>query len=667
MKKCTIVLKQLAVVLSLTFVGTQSFSAQTNQNRGQEVVVKNLPKFKQHSAFGNFRADFSASSVSANDFSSKLNEWLDAGSDHSFQLVSTTTDELGIKHYKYQHFYKNVKVQDDLVLLHEKDGKLIYVNGEFLGDLNFGSLPQLNENEVKTLVSQDLKAQGELIFTDFEFIISKTKTDRGVAANVASKINVLSGKPIQNFVYYVDNVSKGIVRKDNKIMHVDTPSNSQTLYKGTQQITVDSYNGQYRLKDNARNIHTLDATNLDGNINQATGELTGATEFTNSTANYTSAATQPAVETHWAMKTAYDYYSTVHNRNSYDGNGSLIKNYYNVDFSLFDPSAPQGYGMNAAALDVPGLNLVAMVYGNGNYPGYGNAIMGPVVGLDVAGHEYSHLIIGRNGNGGLTYQGESGALNESIADMLGTAIEFKSGQSANWTIGEDVFKMAPNYMRSLSNPNSGPALLASQQPDTYNGTYWASTASGAADNGGVHTNSGVGNYWFYLLSVGGSGTNDIGNAFSVSPITIQKAEKIVYRTLTNYLTPNSQYIDMYNGTKQAVTDLYGASGNEQLQNVKAWYAVGIGDGLLAVNEAAVNNNADFTIYPNPAVGSKFSIETNLKNATYEILDASGKLINNNQKLSQGKNTIALPQLKTGVYVVKVTSDNGTVSKKLIVK
>ena len=109
--------------------------------------------------------------------------------------------------------------------------------------------------------------------------------------------------------------------------------------------------------------------------------------------------------------------------------------------------------------------------------------MSPVVGLDVEGHEYTHMVINHNGNGGLTYQGESGALNESFADIFGACVEFYSGVSPNWYIGEDVMIGQP-AMRSMSSPN----LL--QQPDTYQGTYWVNTDS-TQDNGGVHTNSGV--------------------------------------------------------------------------------------------------------------------------------------------------------------------------------
>ncbi|NIW45715.1 MAG: hypothetical protein GWN30_13480, partial [Gammaproteobacteria bacterium] len=63
------------------------------------------------------------------------------------------------------------------------------------------------------------------------------------------------------------------------------------------------------------------------------------------------------------------------------------------------------------------------------------------------------------------------------------------------------------------------------------------------DNGGVHTNSGVQNYWFYLLSEGGSGVNDNGDAYFVTGIGIEEAAQIAYRNLTVYLMPGSDYPD----------------------------------------------------------------------------------------------------------------------------
>ena len=90
----------------------------------------------------------------------------------------------------------------------------------------------------------------------------------------------------------------------------------------------------------------------------------------------------------------------------------------------------------------------------------------------------------------LIYQNESGALNESFSDIMGTAIEFSTG-SGNWTIGEDITP-GTNGLRNMANPGED------GDPSHYLDRY-----TGTSDNGGVHTNSGIINHWFYLLVNGG--------------------------------------------------------------------------------------------------------------------------------------------------------------------
>jgi Zn-dependent metalloprotease len=265
----------------------------------------------------------------------------------------------------------------------------------------------------------------------------------------------------------------------------------------------------------------------------------------------------PAVDLHWGMETTYDFYLDSLGRNSFDDNGTLIKQYLN---SPFTQANLNGDPNNAFAMPAP-YNI--MVYGMGD-----GQIMNPVVGLDVEGHEFTHLVINNNGNGGLTYQGESGALNESFADIFGTCVEFYSGVNADWEIGEDVTVSATN-LRSMLNPNNANGL--SQQPDTYQGTYWANP------NNGVHKNSGVQNYWFYLLAQGGSGTNDLGNPYSVTGIGLTDARDIAYRNLTNYLTSSATFMDAYYGSLQAADDLFGNPSTEYTAVQQAWYAVGIGN------------------------------------------------------------------------------------------
>lgn len=291
----------------------------------------------------------------------------------------------------------------------------------------------------------------------------------------------------------------------------------------------------------------------------------------------------PALDVHWGMEVSYDFYLDAFNRDSFDGNGSLIKQYLNPQISDF---LNAGYPNNASALGSP-YNIMSYGIGDG-------INMNPMVGLDVEGHEFTHLVVNNNGNGGLVYEGESGALNESFADIFGTCIEYYSGINPDWTIGEDVEIMQP-YTRSMSNPNSR------EHPDTYNGQHWINPANLDYDNGGVHINSGVQNYWFYLLSQGGSGTNDLGNFYSVSGIGLSEASQIAYRNLVTYLGSNATYGDTYWGSLQSTEDLYGITSSQYDAVKQAWYAVGIG--------TAPNNYCDET--------------TNLTQINGTISDGSG--------------------------------------------
>lgn len=265
----------------------------------------------------------------------------------------------------------------------------------------------------------------------------------------------------------------------------------------------------------------------------------------------------PGIDVHWGMEVTYDYYLNILGRDSYDNAGGLIKQYLN---SPLTQSSQGGEPNNAFAMGSP-YNI--MVYGMGD-----GSSMKPVVGLDVEGHEFTHLVV--NSTAQLVYEAESGALNESFADIFGTSIEFYGGPSPDWLIGEDVM-ISATALRSMSNPN------LYDQPDTYQGQYWANTSNLTQDHGGVHTNSGVQNFWFYLLSQGGSGTNDIGNGYNVTGIGVSDAQAIAYRNLTVYLSSNSTYYDAYLGSLQAAEDLFGNPSTQYLSVQQAWYAVGIGN------------------------------------------------------------------------------------------
>jgi len=160
---------------------------------------------------------------------------------------------------------------------------------------------------------------------------------------------------------------------------------------------------------------------------------------------------------------------------------------------------------------------------------------------------------------------------------------YAAPEKATWLIGEDIDKQRPS-LRSMSDPN------VEGQPDTYKGDMWY---TGTGDNGGVHTNSGVLNHWFYILSVGKSGTNDVGASFNVSGIGINDAAKIAYRTESVYLTSSSAYADARTYSIQSAIDLFGAGSNQVIQTTNAWNAVGIGGkyGEIAYCTSQGNNSS----------------------------------------------------------------------------
>ncbi len=132
----------------------------------------------------------------------------------------------------------------------------------------------------------------------------------------------------------------------------------------------------------------------------------------------------------------------------------------------------------------------------------------------------------------------------------------------------------------MQNPN------AYGDPDTYFGDFWASLTGG--DSGGVHTNSGVQNFWYYLLQAGGSGTNDNSDVYTVVGQGWDVASSVAFRNLTVYLVPGSQFIDGRFYAIQSAIDLYGACSPEVESVTNAWYAVGVG--VEYTNEVI----ADFT-------------------------------------------------------------------------
>lgn len=672
MRKNNRILSKTFLTLSLLgLIGISSFAENTNsysrflnkKSVGINAQNNRLPKVVSLNEQGTFREDLTAFNISPETLTNEFHAIFGLKeSEHTFEKQRDYVDNIGMQHQIYQHSYKGVPIEGELVMVHSKNNVVKSINGQITNIEDLDVTNMLSDAEVKNIVLAGQKGTAEKINVSdkIKTIISKIQFEGKINHHIVKKVYVINANTADIKNYYVDAVSGKVLFEETKIYHADTPGTGKTYYRGNQPITVDSYNGQYRLKDNGRNIHVFNAIDV-YNIDSFTAQLIGDVyDYTNATPNFTSAATEAPVEILWGLAQTHDYYAEIHQRNSYDNNGSIVKGYYNFSDEVF------GFGFNAGAYAIDVENNPYMLYGMG-YSG----LMDIVVGLDVAGHEFSHLVISRNGNGGLIYQGESGALNESFADMFGTAIEFYTNLSPNWKIGENIWLLEPGHMRNMANPKDAypDPLMDQRQPDTYEGEFWADTSgtTEASDYGGVHTNSGIGNYWFYLLSEGGSGTNDVGNSYSVTAQTIQKAEKIAYRALMNYMTTTATYMDARVATIQAAQDLYGDDSAEAAAVANAWYAVNVGPNTVSVTKQEFKSN--ITVYPNPVTDNQLNIDVNTGiSSTVEVAlyDVLGKQVLSSLTLDKGNNTIDVSTLTAGVYILKFEADGSYYSQKVVI-
>lgn len=519
--------------------------------------ARNLPPFKIERTNQSFRTNFARQNKKQTTALQELKNGLKLNDNHSFVLLNSKKDQLGMMHTRYQQYYKGVRVEEGSILLHSKDDRVSSSNGRVIDLDALETTPKISASRAKEIGKAYLKVSHLINDYPVETIISSIPLQGVPKARLVHKLRIDSYDPFVMAHVYVDALNGEVLGKIDLMNSADAGGTAQTIYNGSQSITQDLTSGVYRLRESGRRIETYDATNATG---LTTNGFVGATDYSSSSNNWLQP--NPALDAHWGMEKTYDFYLNVFGRRSYDDKGSVIKQYLNPP-TLFIKSGPYGPN-NAGALDPP---YNVMVYGLGD-----KTFMGPVVGLDLVGHEYTHMVINYNGQGGLTYLGESGALNESFADIFGACIEFFSGVNPDWNIGEGVALASPFYFRSLSNPKSG----YSPQPDTYQGDLWLNPSTIQNDHGGVHSNSGVQNYWFYLLAQGGSGVNDFGNSYSVTGIGIDQAQQIAYRNLMTQLVPGATYIDAYHGSLQAAEDLYGNPSAQYNAVRQAWYAVGIG-------------------------------------------------------------------------------------------
>jgi bacillolysin len=543
----------------LLCMGTHLFAQQTQRLAGTQVLAENqatkLPGFIQFNPGNEIRPE---------QFATWAGTALNLPISSTFQKYDQSTDPQKYVHTRYQQYVNGIPVEGTMMITHAVNGVIVSVNGDYYTDFQTGysksavSVSEetalnaaLNKMNAKSYMWENKAYESDLREAlekpDFSFypkgelvIVHKENADYSAANMVlAYKFDVYAEEPMSRKNIYVDVKTGAVVASEEQIRAVDETGSANTLYSGSRTITSSKSGSTYSLSETGRGLG-VQTRKFQSTSQQTLSDVTGSSSTWNITGT-----DQYALDAHWGAENAYDYYKNVHGRNSLDDKGIKLVSYiHNTE------------PMNAF------WNGTTMLYGDGN-----GSDVHPFAAIDVCGHELTHGVVTYSAKFG--YSGESGALNEGFADIFGTCIKnyAKPGPSILWVMGTD-FTTNVSWQRSLSDPKSH------SNPDTYKGTNWDA-------NGEVHKNDGPIGHWFYILSVGKKGTNDIGSTYDITGIGMDKAAKIAYLGLTSYMSSGTTYATARTACIQASTELYGSCSAETQATTNAFYAIGVGTQYVA--------------------------------------------------------------------------------------
>lgn len=458
-------------------------------------------------------------------------------------VISKIQDDplAGMKHHRFCQKFKGLPVFGGEVIYHFKNDYVASITGKYFPIKELDTAPAISREEAVEIFQSHLQQEGLKVESgDFLLIIFPGEDGQ---YHLAYQIT-LEKEGYYSMTGIIDARTGKILFEFSNI-HFDEPAFGLGIgYHGAsfKMATTQDSNSYYYLYDERR-IRPYSHYTYD----YRTGYIPGDSD------NYWD-NDGPMVNAHVFVGLIYDFYYLFFGRKGIDDNNlTTIVNVHNNEYS--DNAFWNGESVNFC------------IPGNQNHQ---NA-----AAFDVVGHEYSHGVTQYSSD--LVYAFESGALNETFSDVMGTTAEFywfpegTGLYKADWYIGEDAspyYKTSGN--RNLADPNSSSQLGDPSYPDPCH-LFQQYYVPFEIDNGGVHLNSTIYGHAFYLLAHGG--VNRVSGIY-VDGIGIEKAAFIFYRAWIYYLTKTSQFIDAANALLQAAYSLYGSGSNEYFQTIRAMEAIG---------------------------------------------------------------------------------------------
>jgi len=459
--------------------------------------------------------------------------------DKDLQLASIKESDERI-HVKYSQFFQGLPVFNHQLIFHcSKQGDILSYLGDYIHPdqlVNAVVDQPIALDQATMAIRQDLQIPiSQLINLQHDFISAGLlQPERGIwidyngGPHDAWRINVMP-KVDENWIYYIDSSDGKILFKHNTVTHDGpTTGTGYDIFGNYHNLDVFLQSGIYYLLDASKPMSDLQATFTKGiPIGQIITIDYNDTNFQPVTSAQSVFSDSIACSAHHSMSVIYDYfYNTFSQKSFLDYLGGTM-----ISVVHFTNDINNAFW-----------NGSVCTFGDGD--GYQSA---PLAGaLDIVAHEFTHGLTQYNAN--LIYLNQSGALNEFFSDFFACMID-----RDDWLIGEDVWTphIPGDALRDMSNP---PAYALPDNMSEY--LDWPLDW----DNGGVHYNCGIPSKAAYGIA---------------SALGREKAERIFFNVLSNYLVPSSDFLDLRLTCIEVAEILYGQNSMEALAVEYAFNQVGI--------------------------------------------------------------------------------------------
>lgn len=461
----------------------------------------------------------------------------------------------GQRHVKVQQYAGDVPVfQGEAIVHFDRFGRALSFTDSIYRDVDADLEldPTLTDDDAVDIALADTGlALNQLEDLQVELMVIRTDDGDHLAwkvrmASDTDRDELLSLRPTSPLLFVDAHTGEVLVGWED--LHTSSaPVVGTTTYYGSLTLDGSKSGSTWYLEDVTRKVGVQDCNS----------RTSCSSRFSDSDGTFNSSSQYYGVSALYGLQATYNFYSATFGRNGINGSGGPT-NMSAADGSGGLITAKARYSRNYSNA-FWSTSYLALGSGDGrSYGDFGS--------LDIVGHEMTHGVTQYEAN--LTYSRESGALNEATSDMMGAMVEFYVlGASGDWKVGEDTY-LAGDALRYMDDPHqaSNYGYTSNDDPDHYSERY-----TGTGDSGGVHINSGIANKFFYLLSEGG--THHLGG--TVTGIGKDKAARIWYSALTDYMTSSTNFSGARTATLNAAAALYGSGSTEYNAVASAWSACGV--------------------------------------------------------------------------------------------